>query len=246
MLHSSPLDGFWEEGYHYYLEIKGKKAVLRDYAKRVIFQTSLEYDKKALLRGERTPLALGETVLSRTAKGDPMMWIEELFYENGQIFLREYYTIMGEKNYTLKKADGGPFDDILIRDKEILPRLQGLWLEWSKNGVDKDECGIRIRGDLMTYGTKNCAMFSSRIHAVSHKTSPDQVFLTPQDLTVREFPGMTQITVKEDMLTSYQIICDVSTPLSVFLRREDYDAAKIPVDALREARNLMLPDEEMK
>ena len=175
-----------------------------------------------------------------------MMWIEELYYENGQIFLRENYTIMGEKNYTLKKADGGPFDDILIRDKEILPRLQGLWLEWRKNELNEDECGLRIRGDSMTYGTKNCALFSSRVHAVSQKTSPDRILLTPQDLTVREFPGMTQITVEEKMLTAYQIVCDVSTPLSVFLRREDYDTAEIPADALREARNLMLTDEEIK
>ena len=60
MSHSSPLDGFWEEGYHYYLEIRGKEAVLRDYAKRVIFQTTLKYDKKRSCVGRGPPLLWGK------------------------------------------------------------------------------------------------------------------------------------------------------------------------------------------
>ena len=128
MFGRSPLDGYWDEGYHYYLSVKGNKAELRDYAKRIIFTTSLKYDKKAVQRGEKTELTLGQTVLSRAANGEPMTWIKKLYYDEGNIVMEYYYTIMGDTTYTLHKVDHDPFYNIVIRDDEILPKLQGLWI----------------------------------------------------------------------------------------------------------------------
>ena len=236
----SPLDGYWEEGYHYYLQIKGNKAELRDYAKRVIFNTSVKYDKKAAAKGEKTAMTLGQTVLSRAANGDPMTWIKELYFENGELVMEYYYTIMGDTTYRLHKVDHGPFDDIIIRDKEILPKIQGEWIEWRKNGDYKDGYAVRISNNVLRYGTPEYSMFKSEIHAISYRSSPDRVILTPKDLTVREFPGMSAINYEGDMLTSYMIICDVSTPMSVFMRKDDLDKIPVPPDALREARNTML------
>lgn len=236
----SPLDGYWEEGYHYYLYIKGKSAELRDYAKRVIFKTSIKYDKKALEKGEKTELVLGDTVLSRAANGEPMTWIKKLYYEGGEIVMEYYYTIMGDTTYKLHKVDHGPFDNIVIRDGEILPKIQGEWIEWRKDGNYKDNYGIRIKNGTLRYGTDTYSMFKAEIHAISYKTSPNWILITPKDLTVTEFPGMSQINYEGNMLTSYMIICDVSTPMSVFMRRNDLGKIPVPPDALREARNTML------
>lgn len=237
----SPIDGYWEEGYHYYLEIKGGRAVLRDYAKRVMVETTVKYDKSSLKRGEKTELTLGDAVLSRTASGEPMTWIKSLYYDSGSIVMEHYYTIMGDTTYTLEKVDHGPFDNIIIRDKEILPSLQGLWLEWSRSGPDENEYGLRINKNVLRYGSREHDLFKTRIHAVSYRSSPNTVMLTPEDLTVREFPGMTTVTVEKDMLTSRMIICDADTPLSVFVRRENYDTLVPPPDALRGIVNTMLP-----
>ena len=236
----APLDGYYEEGYHYYLKISGSKAELRDYAKRIIFTTNVRYDKKAVIKNEKTAITLGQTVLSRAADGEPMTCIKELYFENGEIVMEYYYTIMGDTTYRLHKVDHGPFDNIIIRDKEILPKIQGEWIEWRKNGDYKDGYGIRINNGMLKYGTETYSMFKSQIHAISYKTSPDRVILTPEDLTVTEFPGMTQISYEGNMLTSYMIIFDVSSPMSVFMRKEDLDKIPVPPDALREARNTML------
>ena len=232
------LDGYWEEGYHYYLEICGKRAVLRDYAKRIIFETGIRYDRRKLRNGERTELSLGETVLSRTAAGEPMSWIRSLTFEDGRIVMEYHYTITGDKTYVLEKADHGPFYEYIVRDSEILPGIQGLWLEWPQDG-DGDGRGLRIDKNVLRYGTEEYDMFRTKIHAVSYRSSPDRVFLTPEDLTVTEFPGMTRIDVEKGMLTSRMIVCDVSVPLSVFLRREDLGSAEIPPEATEKARNLM-------
>lgn len=238
------LDGYWEEGYHYYLEISGKKAVLRDYAKRIIFETVIRYDRRKLRSGEKTELSLGETVLSCTAGGEPMSWIRSLTFEEGRIVMEYHYTVMGDKTYVLEKADHGPFYEYVIRDNEILPEIQGLWLEWQQNGADGR--GLRIDKNVLRYGTEEYDLFKTKVHAVSYRGSPDRVFLTPEDLTVTEFPGMTQIDVKKDMLTSRMIICDVSTPLSVFLRKENYGSADIPPEAKEKERNLMTSAAEAK
>ena len=238
----SILDGYWEEGYHYYLEINGSRAVLRDYAKRVIFKTSLRYDKAAAASGKPTALYLGETVLSRTAAGEPMTWIKELRFEDGRIVMEYAYPIIGDKTYTLERVDHAPFDDIVIRDKEILPRVQGLWLAWSPDGIDEDEHGLRIKGNVLRYGSRQYDGFKVKIHAISRKNNPEQVLLTPKDLTTTTFPGLTQLTVEDDKLTGYPIVLDVSSPLLVFVRRENYDTVSIPPEALKEPRNLMKAD----
>ena len=240
MFGKAPLDGYYEEGYHYYLHLKGGKAELRDYAKRVIFETGVHYDKKAVQRNEKTEITLGQTVLSRAANGEPMTWIKKLYFDNGEIVMEYYYTILGDTTYRLHKVDHDPFDNIVIRDKEILPLIQGEWIEWRKDGDYKDGYGIRIGNNVLRYGTPAYSMFKSEIHAISYKTNPKRIILTPRDLTVTEFPGMTAINYEGNMLTSYMIVYDVSSPMSVFMRKEDLDKIPVPPDALREARNTML------
>ena len=240
----SPLDGYYEEGYHYYLYIKGDKAVLRDYAKRIIFETTVKYDKKAVRSGEQTDIILGQTVLSRTAAGEPMTWIKRLYFDSGEIVMDYYYTIMGDTTYRLHKVDHDPFYNIVVRDDEVLPKIQGFWLEWRKDGDYKDKYGIRINGDRLSYGTASYSMFTSKIRAISYRSSPDRIILTPYDLTVTEFPGMTQINYDGDMLTSYMIVMDMSTPMSVFMREENIGKLPVPPDAMREARNTMLHVDE--
>ena len=130
MKYSDKLDGFWEEGYHYYLEFRGKRLTVRDYRRAVALETTVGYDADAIERGESAVISLADNVLSRTAKGEPFTMIRELRFEDGELKMLYYYTIMGETLYTLKKVDHGPFDHIIIRDAEFLDRLQGEWIEW--------------------------------------------------------------------------------------------------------------------
>ena len=80
MKYSEKLNGYWEDAnhYYYYFNIRDGSFELRDGSKRVTFTTTIEYDADALERGEKTALNIGETVLSRSYKGEPMWWITAL------------------------------------------------------------------------------------------------------------------------------------------------------------------------
>ncbi|MBO4411466.1 MAG: hypothetical protein J5794_04695 [Lachnospiraceae bacterium] len=230
---SDLLDGYWEEGYHYYLEFRGKKLTVRDYRRSVIIETTVKYDAKRLESGLRTVIELADNVLSRTASGDMMMEIRELAYENGTLEMLEYYTILGEKHYTLEKADHGPFDHIMIRDREFLKSIQGVWKRWSPDGSDSE---LVIRGNTLRFPFER----PCRFHVVSYKYSPNSVYLVPENLIDGNFPGYTSVEVLPDMLTTRMIIMDASVPLTIFVREEKLGEIDIPPAALEPIRNTMV------
>ncbi len=209
MKYSEKLNGYWEEGYHYYVEIRDVAMTVRDYRRKIALETHISYDADGLERGERTVISTGDNVLSRDGSGNPFTMIKELAYENGELKLLYYYTIMGETLYTLKKVENGPFDHITIRDEEYLPRLQGRWVEWSENGKHADS--LTISGDRLTMPGVNGA----RVHAVSYKYDKDRVYIVPANLISSDFGAWTRIEVLPDMLTTRMIIFDASVPLSV-------------------------------
>ena len=231
---SDRINGFWEEGYHYYLEFRGKKLTVRDYRRAVCLETEVSYDERAVERGERATLSLKDNVLSRDGYGRPFTIIRELTYENGELHLLYYYTIMGETLYTLKKVDHGPFDHIRVRDDEFLKGLQGKWVEWRPDGKTGTE--LYIRGNSLT-------LFSDRgqpFHVVSYAYEPDAVYLVPANLIDSDFGGYTRFRVLPDRLTSTMMVCDMSMPLSVFARPDQVHSIEIPPEARRAPRNTML------
>ena len=63
------LNGFYEEGYHYYMEISDGVLTVRDYARRIMLTTDISWDEEALEREEKTEIYLTDNVLSRDAQG---------------------------------------------------------------------------------------------------------------------------------------------------------------------------------
>ena len=234
MKYSDKLNGFWEEGYHYFLEFRGKRLTVRDYRRAVALETSVKYDADAIERGESAVIELADNVLSRTAAGKPFTMIRELRYDGGELKMLYYYTIMGETLYTLHKVDHGPFDHILIRDDEFLDSLQGEWIEWRENGSRDSK--LVIKGNKLSWFGEVGLPF----HVVSRKTSPDRVYIVPENLIDTSFPGFAEIDVLPDMLTTYMQVCDVSSPMTVFAREDVIDWIEVPEDAKRPARNLMI------
>ena len=238
MRYSKKLNGYWEEGYHYYLEFRNAKLTVRDYRRAVMLETAVSYDAAALDRGEPTPIVLEDRVLSRTWDGKMMTEIQELIYRDGELQMLYYYTIMGETRYTLHKVDHGPFDHIHIRDKEYLPRLKGEWQEWRRDGGGSI---LTIRGNKLEWmGIK------AAFHAVSIGDRKDQVFLVPENLIDKEFPGFTSIEVQGETLTCRMLITDVSVPLTVFARPDRIDRIPVPPEALEPMRSTMLPPVERR
>ena len=232
MNYSDKLNGFWEEGYHYYLEIRNEKLTLRDYRRAICLTTNISYDADLLESGARTVISLRDNVLSRTYTGDMMTEIRELSYENGQLQLLYYYTIMGETLYTLKKVDHGPFDHITIRDDAYLDQLAGVWKEWKRDGAGLE---LTICGNVISW----CGRELGRFHVVSYDYAPDQVYLVPENLIDDTFGVFGKLQVHPDMLTGYMQVFDVSTPMSVFTREEMLDRIRIPEEALRPAVHMM-------
>ena len=241
MTFSDKLNGFWEEGYHYYIEIRDARLTLRRYDRMITLETEISYDADALERGERTVIALEDPVLSRTVTGEFMSRIDELAYADGILTLVRNYLDEEKTAYTLRKTDHGPFDHIRIRDDEFVPALQGEWVRWTANGP----------GDVLTIQDRTLSWGiwgGGRFHAVSYNYAPDKVQLVPEDLTRENFPGFTAVKVEKDMLTTRMIVYDASVPLTVFVRRDMLDkveipgAAKQPIVSTMSARPLMPMD----
>ena len=248
MKYSEKLNGYWEDANHnyYYFNIRDGSFELRDGSKRVTFTTTIEYDADALERGEKTALNIGETVLSRSYKGEPMWWITALWYEDGQIQMDTHYTITGDSHYTIIKVDHDPFYDYLIRDDEFLDSIQGEWVEWRKDG--KTTSTLFIDGNRISYRYDGHELSSDNFHVLSYRSSPDRVYLNDEDLTVSGIMMFTWLDLEPDMISGYEMVCDADPPLSVFARREKLDKIEIPAEAKRPMRNTMvyipeLPDD---
>ncbi|MBR5059278.1 MAG: zinc ribbon domain-containing protein [Clostridia bacterium] len=223
---SDKLNGFWEEGYHYYVEIDNDTLTVRDYARRVMLVTKISYKAESIEKGERTPVILEDSVLSRDASGDPFTMIRTLDYEDGELRMLYYYTIMGETLYTLKKVDHGPFDHIIIRDDEYLEKLQGDWYKWG--GDDGIFGKVTVKDDTITIMGQTYGM-----HVVSYRYDKDSVYIVPSDLTESNFPSYTAFKVEPDRLTATMIVYDASMPLSVFARKDMLDKINVPEAAKR-------------
>ncbi len=196
-------------------------------------RAKISYDAGAVERGERTVITPEDNVLSRDFEGNPFTMIKELAWENGELKFLYYYTIMGEKLYTLKKTDRGPFDHIIIRDDEFLPKLQGKWVEWSRSG--KSTNSVVITGDrLSTIGING-----ERIHVVSYTYDREKVRIVPANLIDDNFGSWQSFEVGPDRLTSKMMVFDATVPLSVFARREMLDRIDIPAAAKEPMRSTM-------
>ncbi len=233
MKYSDKINGFWEEGYHYYLEFRDDKLTVRGYRRDVTLETTVSYDAEAVERGERTVISLGDNILSRDGYGEPFTWIKELAWDNGELKFLYYYTIMGETLYTLKKVENGPFDHIIIRDDEFLDKLQGRWEEWRPGGRTGNP--IIISGDRISMPGADGRPF----HVVSYKYDRERVHIVPANLIDSDFGSYTSIEVLPDMLTTRMMVFDASMPLSVFARKDMLDKIEIPSAALEPIRSTM-------
>ena len=236
MAYTEKLNGYWEEGYHYYMEFRDEKLTMREYRRKVILETTVSYNAEALDRGEETDIIPADPVFDRWPSGEPAMEIRSLRYAGGELKMLEYYTIMGEKEYTLKKVDGGPFRHIRIRDEEVLPRLRGTWLEWRawQNGR---RSALTIQGNNLSWE----GVGGGKIHAVSYDYAPEKIWLVPEDLTESGFGGFNNVEVRGNMLVTGLIVMDMSMPSSVFAREENLDAIEVPESAKAAPRSAMGP-----
>lgn len=232
MRYSDKLNGFWEEGYHYYLEFRDERLIVRGYDRSVTLETTVSYDADRLEAGERTVITLADNVLSRTWEGKMMTEIKELAYENGELKFLYYYTIMGETLYTLKKTDHGPFSHIIIRDEEFMDKLQGRWERWSQSGNSSEP--MIIEGNKISW-----AGGGGHFHVVSYTYDRQSVYIVPESLTRDDFGAFTKVSVLPDKLTATMMVCDMSMPLSVFARKDMLDKIDIPAAAKQPARSTM-------
>ena len=240
----SLLNGYWEEGYHYYIEIRDGRFILRDAGKRVTFETDVEFDPEAAAAGERADLKIGRTSIADTYKGEPMLYITDIYYEAGEIHLLTYFTITKRaEHYLLKKVDHDPFYNTIILDDEYLDRLSGVWVEWSRNKDSKLE--LRIKGNDAFIFYDGHEIFRDRIHVAAYRSNPERILIVNYDLTVDGVANYSEMIVHPDMLTCYEQVCDMEMPMTVFTRREMLDKIVVPAAALSEPRNTMcICDEE--
>ena len=237
MAFSDKLNGFWEEGYHYYLEFRDEKMTLRRYDRVIELETNISYDAAAMERGESVIITPENDRISSGLTGNMMREIHEIRFEDGVIHLTLHDYADEYLPYTLKKTERGPFDHIVIRDDEFLDSLQGVWKEWGAKSGGND---LVIRGNHLKWGIWGEDDFHVISYNYDGRYDPDRVYLVPEDLTRDSFRGFTKFDVKPDMLITTMMVCDMSMPSTVFARADMLDKIEVPGSAKRAPVNTMM------
>ena len=236
MQYSDRLNGFWEEGYHYYLEFRDDQMTVRRYDRVVELETKVSYDAAALDRGKETLITPENRRLASGLTGNMMREIDSLRWKDGILELVTNNYADEHKTYSLKKTENGPFSHIVIRDDEYLEKLQGVWKEWGERSTGLD---LLITGNHLKWGILGEGDF----HVISYNYRGNydsaHVYLVPADLTRENFDGFTKIEVEPDMLITHMIVYDMSVPATVFAREDMLDKISVPGSATRPAVNTM-------
>lgn len=240
MKYSDKLNGFWEEGYHYYIEIRDGRMTVLDYHRRPELETAISYDAASLEKGEPTEISLENGVLSKTWDGEPMTVIRKLTYAEGRLEMDYYYTIMGQHTYVLNKVSHGPFAHLEILDGELLPKLKGKWYMWSRDG--ETDTYLDFKNNVMTFASGRSKEMQERIHVIREGGKKGRIYVTPEKLCERTFGPFSEIEYRNNMLCTYQHVCDATVPMTVFMRKSDLGKIPVPPEALREMRSTMLPE----
>ena len=209
------LDGYWESGYDYYVEIDGGHILIRDYAKVSVLDTS--FTREAADAG-KTVLTLAENGLSYD--GDRvLMHVDEIYSEDGALKMSVSYTFMDRiDGFTLEKVGHDPFADLIIMDDEFLPLLEGTWIE--EDGGEYPYT-IEFRGNVMTMKLDGKKIAKDRIHVVRYASDDLQrVRLAPEDLTGANwfFGPFAGIEYYDGKLHTEMVVFDADSIRYTFLR----------------------------
>lgn len=223
MKYSEKLNGYWEEGYHYYLEFRDDRLTVRNYRRDIAIETTIEYDAELLERGERTLIKLENAILSRDYQGEMMTEIKELVYEAGELKLLYNYTICGETLYSLHKTENGPFSHIIIHE-DMPERLQGHWIVWHADLSSPEDAPagehMTIKDGHLFFGGRDAGSF----RCVSYKSAPGKKVFVRENLIDNSFGFFSNFELSSagDSITAYLNVSDLNVPPSIFVREEGY------------------------
>ncbi|MBO4326752.1 MAG: hypothetical protein J5950_05740 [Clostridia bacterium] len=80
----------------------------------------------------------------------------------------------------------------------------------------------------------------SQIHVCETITNPGTMFITPADLSMRDFGSINEIEIGGNVLTTYMHICDAESRRMMFVKEEIIDRLKLPPEAQKPSGNTML------
>ena len=232
-----PLDGYWEEGYHYYFEIRGDRITVRDASKRVCLERNVSYDPDAVRRGEGTGILVPDAVISRAYDGSPMVYMTSLRFEDGEIRMGRYFTVTREaQRYSLHRAEHDPFWNILILDEDELPLISGDWVD-----ALRPDSVLRVEGDEASFFYAGMPTYGPvRVHVTAHRgQQPPVKKLTEADLTSSGIGEYSDLEIRDGMLCGYRSVTDVSVPLTCFVRPEDVGKKELPEQAYAPVEDTM-------
>lgn len=207
---SECLDGYWEEGYDYYLQIEDGSMILRDYAKKIVLETPFEitYGQDGI------DGMIPENPYLKYDESDPYAEISCMMYADGDIYMTERSLIFPDQfdTYCLHPVDHDPFYDLIIRDDELLDMLQGDWVDDSGESA----CYLCIEGNHIRMFWEDYPKYNlldADFHAISYRNDASrQIYLVNDDLVQLDFFGFSAFTLRDGILSTYEIVYDVDLP----------------------------------
>ena len=185
-------EGWWEDGDRFYLEVRGSRMTLRDFSKQVLLSAEQQILDRGSGHWEIVPEETAFTLVDGSeAEVMALCW-------DGEGLQFRYRCGDGVECRTLVKAVEGPFADTLIRDEELLPQLQGRWVQEDGDYV------LCLADDILTITHGEETVSVTPVHTVSYRHDESgHVYLVNAELTenyIGDFPGFE---MKDGALVSY-------------------------------------------
>ena len=215
---SGDLNGYWEEGYYYYLQIEDGSLTLRDYAKKTVLETPFEttYGQDGI------DGIIPENPYLKYDGSDPYAEIACMMYADGDIYMTERSLIFPDQfdTYCLHPVDHDPFYNLVIRDDELLDMFQGGWADDSRENV----CCLCIDGNRLRVYWEDMPEYdalNARFHIVSYRGDEDEsIFLVNEDLAQSDFFSFSRFSFQDGILTAYETIPDADFPAYRFRKTD--------------------------
>ncbi len=218
-------DGYWESGYDFYLEIAGDTFLLRDYAKRIVLETT--YTAEPQTDGSLF-ISLENAGLHESRMDYDYMVLSDIVYKDGGFSWKGSWAYLNRiDTYTLYPVENGPFADIIFLDEAAVAGLEGVWISTDNGWVLEYYDGLL---SLYMSGYPDDPVLQENAYAVTYAWDESGgVVLIPEDLTRSDFGGFTFFSLEEGILTTRMIVYDADFDTSIrFTRVEPRDPSLIP------------------
>ena len=199
VMNNRVIDGNWEEEYVKGIRIEAKYPdIVFFWLNRETLITKFKLKKD----NEKFRVDLKDNGLRNSPNEPPYAVIEDIYFANDSIVLKENFKIAGLKETTLKKTENSKYGNVEICD-DVFKKAKGKWVT-TDNAIS-----IEFKKNLMVLNG-----VETKIHFVRPRESKEEIYqIVSEEGYIYEMQGFYDFVYFEDTITFKMIVFDAE-PIS--------------------------------